>query len=403
MAQTWLVRAGRGDELEEPALQHGLVLLRRHRVGDLADAQSQPAIRARVDRAYSDFSLRSRQVFAAQLFAFRCRMRQDDVVVLLRENAPTVAIGVLTGDYAHRPDLSGGHVRTVRWLRTEVSRSEVGSDLLRAPALTDIYKVNVAGAAERLLAVTAPAAPVDSVAPTPVPAPATPSAGHPVVGTALANLRRNLDYALSLATAGLHLQQLKVGAFEVADVYRAAWVQAVAALDHWVHQEIRERLAVYTGGLSAVHPAHLVGVGVSRKLVAAVGTGALTVTEAVEEHQMALGRMTFQQPKRISEGFIGLTDVGQLWTRVAKVLSEQAGDGAVVTTTEVEDRLSAIVMRRNKIAHEYDEDPTNPPAKRPIDAALTTRTVEWIGQVAEAIVVVLGKPGSPGTPNSPQS
>src|SRR5215470_10787288 len=57
-----------------------------------------------------------------------------------------------------------------------------------------------------------------------------------------ANLQRNLNYARSLATAGQHLAKLEVGSFEVSDVFRAAWVQCVAALDQWVRQEVRGRM-----------------------------------------------------------------------------------------------------------------------------------------------------------------
>ena len=42
-------------------------------------------------------------------------------------------------------------------------------------------------------------------------------------------------------SGGKHLHRLQVGAFDVADLYRAAWVQAVSALDHWVHRELYDR------------------------------------------------------------------------------------------------------------------------------------------------------------------
>lgn len=71
------------------------------------------------------------------------------------------------------------------------------------------------------------------------------------------------------------------------------------------------------------------------------------------------------------------------------MLTERAGDGLSYNADEVQTRLKEIVTRRNKIAHEYDEDPDNRPHKRAIDAASTTQSVEWIGQLAEAISVVL--------------
>lgn len=58
---------------------------------------------------------------------------------------------------------------------------------------------------------------------------------------AFAELVSNLGYARDLVRGGQYLEQLQVGAFDVADLYRAAWVQAVSALDHWVHCELYDR------------------------------------------------------------------------------------------------------------------------------------------------------------------
>jgi hypothetical protein len=59
-------------------------------------------------------------------------------------------------------------------------------------------------------------------------------------------------------------------------------------------------------------------------------------------------------------------------------------------------RLTDIVRRRNKIAHEYDEDPANPPEKQPVDAATVIQTIDWIEQLAAAILVVLDTDGPSG-------
>lgn len=56
-------------------------------------------------------------------------------------------------------------------------------------------------------------------------------------------------------------------------------------------------------------------------------------------------------------------------------------------------RLVEIVRRRNKIAHEYDEDPVNAPAKQAIDAATVIQMLDWIEQLAAAILVVLDGSG----------
>lgn len=58
---------------------------------------------------------------------------------------------------------------------------------------------------------------------------------------AFTDFLQNMEYAKRLVSGGERLAQLKVGAFDVDDLYRAAWVQSVAALDHWVTREIIER------------------------------------------------------------------------------------------------------------------------------------------------------------------
>lgn len=42
----------------------------------------------------------------------------------------------------------------------------------------------------------------------------------------------NLAYARDLITAGNSLQGLQPGALDINDLYRAAWVQGVSAMDH---------------------------------------------------------------------------------------------------------------------------------------------------------------------------
>lgn len=379
MAQVWIVRAGQDDEYEHEVFDQGVVAMGWRRIGDLTGDHSHRAINSLVDGAYPEFSARSRQEYGAQLYAFRSRMRVGDYVVLVRRHAPDLAIGTVRGDYGYRPDLPAAHVRPVRWVRTDLTRAEIGVDLLAAPALTSIYKVNRKGAGHRLTAIVASTRDGKRVGPVHLPEPDQVSAG-----SAMDNFRRNLEYAHNLATAGQSLQDLKVQSFDVTDVYRAAWVQAVSALDHWVHQEIRERMLVQLEQTPA-------GLRLPSPLAEQLAAGSLTAAEALDQHWKALklGRDTFVQPHKIARGLSHVADLDQLWARVAAVLTERPDAEQTYAAADVETRLKDIAFRRNKIAHEYDEDPERPPSKRPVDGAATTGTINWIGQVAEAIVVVL--------------
>jgi hypothetical protein len=207
---------------------------------------------------------------------------------------------------------------------------------------------------------------------------------------AFVNLQRNLNYARSLATAGQHLAQLQVGSFEVADVFRAAWVQSVAALDHWVRQEVQERMLRLAQKPDAIKPKGFNAFPVTMGILEQVQSGSVVLVDALAGHlRESLGRVTYQHPDKIRDGFALVGNVEKFWDRVAKVLSEEGGEGTVVSGSQVHERLRDVVQRRNKIAHEYDEDPDRPPTKRPIDSATATETIDWIEQTAAAILIVL--------------
>lgn len=315
MAQAWIVRAGPDDEYEHEALKQGVIALGWRRVGDLTEHHTLAAINALVDATYPEFTVRSRREYGVQLFAFRCHVRVGDFVVLLRGNTPDVAVGTVTGAYAHRPDLPAHHVKPVRWARTDVRRTEIGADLLTAPSLTNIYKIGKADAQARLAAVIAAgrdAMPDRPPQTTVEPAlPATTGQASPT--SAIDNLRRNLGYALSLATAGLHLQRLKVGAFEVSDVFRAAWVQAVAALDHWVHQEIHDRMLLLAAAAPSTRTRQFQRFQLPIAMVDEVAAGTMSLGDAVDQYWLeTFGFRTFQQPDKIRAGLAYVSDVSQL-------------------------------------------------------------------------------------------
>ncbi|WBB92109.1 hypothetical protein [Verrucosispora sp. WMMC514] len=386
MAEAWIVRAGREDDYEKSIFKHNIISIGWSAAGDLTSRSTQQDIKDVVRANYPEVEPRSADTYAIQLFAFRSRMRVGDLVLLLRRTSPDVAVGWVTGSYQYRADLGRTmrHVRPVNWVRTDLPRSVLATELLNLPALATIFRINQPDVVERmrrLLGGATPEAP-DAAADQPV----TAQESGPFV-----NLQRNLNYARNLATAGQHLAQLKVRAFEVDDVFRAAWVQAVAALDHWVRQEIRERMRRLAEQPDAAEKFQGFGAfSMTLGLFQQVQQGKLTLAEALDQQlRQTHSHLTYQNPNKIREGFALVGNVNGLWDRVARVLSEQAGDGVKTSGIEVQQQLREIVRRRNKIAHEYDEDPQNAPRKRPIDAAATTQTIDWIEQLAGAIVAAL--------------
>ncbi|MGV9806772.1 hypothetical protein [Micromonospora chersina] len=391
MAKAWIVRAGRDDSYDALALDKKLIAVGWSAAGDLTTTTNPGEIRERVRAAYPDVERRAAENYAIQLVAFRSRMSEGDIVLFLRRTSPDVAVGRVVGPYEYRTDLPSGirHVRPVHWSRTDLPRASVEHEVLALPSLTTVYRINQADSVarlERLLGFDTPATTLPDE-----PVPATPP-GHEDGSAPFTNLRRNLNYARSLATAGQHLDQLKVGAFEVSDVFRAAWVQSVAALDHWVRQEIRARMLKLVAQPTAQKPKAFAAFQISLGLVEQVQLGTKTLVEALDQQLRDQGHLVYQNPDKIREGFGLVHDVKGFWDRVARVLTEQSGDGVTLTGKDVQEQLRQIVQRRHKIAHEYDDDPEDPTGKRPIDGAGTTQTIDYIEQVAAAMLDVLNTP-----------
>jgi hypothetical protein len=189
------------------------------------------------------------------------------------------------------------------------------------------------------------------------------------------HFERNVGYVRSLIALAVAVDTMTSSALDVTDVYRAALVHAVSALDHFIHEVVRagmneialgerpqtDRYEKYTVPLASV-------------------TRALTEHPRVEwldtvvRQQHAL--LSFQQPDKIAAA-VGLISPVRLWDTVACELQE--------TAEAVRIRLRLLVDRRNRIAHEADVNPTPPHDRWPITHADVERAVTFLDAVAHAI------------------
>jgi len=379
----WIVRAG-SDRVDRLHLERNVVSIGWAKTGDLSGRDTAADVRNLVNDAYPGLDPTHAEGHVFQLLAFAHRMQPGDAVLTPRRETPAVAIGEITGAYEYRAKFNpeAAHVRSVRWIREEVPRPVVGTDLLGGSALAAISKINVEDAVGRLWNLARHERDV----------PKTSSSETTAYLTPFDNLQRNLNYARSLAIAGQHLGHLQPRAFEVDDVFRAAWVQGVAALDHWVRQEIHNRMLRLARNEAVERPNGFARFEITLDLVEKVQRGELGLDQALETTLWTtLSRTTYQRPERIKEGFGLVSDTTRFWERVAAVLSGRPG-GTAITANGIREQLNAIVERRNKIAHEYDENPADTRGKRPIDAASATATIEWIEQLAAGVVEVLDGP-----------
>ncbi|GAB1823809.1 MGMT family protein [Herbidospora sp. RD11066] len=212
-----------------------------------------------------------------------------------------------------------------------------------------------------------------------------------VAPPAFHQFQQNLNYARQLVHGGRNLELLQVGAFDVTDLYRAAWTQAVAALDHWVTREIVDRGVALAQQPKVARPPKFNNLSMPVELFEKVHHHEAPLGETFRAHlEQVFGFMTFQNPEKIKEGFAYVSAVN-LWPAVAKVLTDQ-DPTTPISADGVRTQLREIAWRRNNIAHTADHDPELSDHKKHITAEEAERTIAQLESIAIAILLALGDP-----------
>ncbi len=127
----WMMRAPNSED-EAAALQQGLAILGFTKVPNLGTPRNFKEFQLLCQRALAGESTTAIARSSNQLWAFRSRLKQGDLILSPRHKRGGVAIGKVTGPYEYRAGLPGGsrHVRPVEWIRREIPRSLFEEDLL---------------------------------------------------------------------------------------------------------------------------------------------------------------------------------------------------------------------------------------------------------------------------------
>ncbi|WP_433729599.1 hypothetical protein ACQP0C_00795 [Nocardia sp. CA-129566] len=196
----------------------------------------------------------------------------------------------------------------------------------------------------------------------------------------------NLQYARDLVAAGVNLAGLRVGAFDVGDLYRSAWTQTVSALDHWLHLEIYAAVYVLADRTGAKPPV-LSKVELPLSVIDKIQLGGLHYRDALLDRvQQLLKYQSLQNPKRIAETLKYVYAGGDLWGNVAKEFRAQGHNGGPWHSQSVAETLGKIIDRRNHISHSADLDNG---VRRPIDHASTLNAIESVNWIARAIASII--------------
>ncbi len=195
---------------------------------------------------------------------------------------------------------------------------------------------------------------------------------------ALDQFTANIERARSLSGLATSLSEITTDAVDFSDIFRASLVLSVSALDNFIHEFVRlGMLDVHTGKrpMTDAHLKFRVPLSATRDAISSASQDEW-LDQAIRQ---AHGWLSFQQPDKIADAIRLMSSVS-LWEQVGVELGKSA--------KAVKTQLSAIVDRRNKIAHEADMDPTSPGYRWPINLTIVQEALDFIDEVVAAIFKV---------------
>lgn len=194
----------------------------------------------------------------------------------------------------------------------------------------------------------------------------------------------NIQYARGMVETGGHLKREREE-----DLYRAAWVQAVAALDRWVHEELYQRAAAIALDTSADRSNQFLKFEVPWEKVEDIHHGRRRLRDVfLEALEEKYGHQSFQSTHHIGLAFslvLGNRGVKTMWQRTTNRLNM---DKSALFQRHDEQ----VVRRRNQISHASDIDPVTR-KRRGISEPEATGAITWIESFVIAINHVLPATG----------
>jgi restriction system protein len=156
----WVVRAERHGEMEDLALEQGIVVIGWSELPDLAAIKSREELYDVCRKVYPEAKPANITSSVGQCWAFRERIQVGELVVLPLKRRAAVAVGRVTGPYHYRPDLPprAYHTRPVEWVRKDLPRSAFDADqdiLLSLGGQLTVFQIQREHAEERVLAAVA--------------------------------------------------------------------------------------------------------------------------------------------------------------------------------------------------------------------------------------------------------
>ncbi|WP_367044935.1 hypothetical protein [Streptomyces sp. Je 1-332] len=209
------------------------------------------------------------------------------------------------------------------------------------------------------------------------------------------SFRTNLTYARRMVEAGKVLEALSPRGVDTDDFYRAAWVQAIGALEHWVQEETLRQVAEEAVKASPDMPKRLREYPLPLHRMEAVQRGEVRLAEVVVERvREDVAYRALQNPDAIAKMMALATDA-KVWRDAAKWVNRRFRHRTSFDEKGLRGKYVTLLRRRNQIAHEADLLDGDHTQRRPITAAEVTDTLDWIEHITLALACALhGEPSN---------
>ena len=152
----WVVRGAKGGVHEQRMLDNNFVSMGFLSIPDMSKIKSQEDIQRLYTKIHPDAKRKRMIAHSAQLWNFVGRMGKGDLAVVPLKTQAAIAIGEVTGDYEYTKQFGDdlGHIRKVKWMKTDIPRSIFDQDLLYSfGAYLTVGRVKAENAEERIKAI----------------------------------------------------------------------------------------------------------------------------------------------------------------------------------------------------------------------------------------------------------
>ena len=191
---------------------------------------------------------------------------------------------------------------------------------------------------------------------------------------AIDSFSANIARARELGQLYNSITAITTPALNINDLLRSQIVMAVSALDHFVHEVVRQGIvAIFEGTRPIVPGFSNFSVSLAEAMASISNSSSAWVDYSIRQSHSYL---SFQHPDKIADA-IRLIHEPPLWQSIETRIGMPGKD--------IKEQLKLIVGRRNKIAHEADIDPSYPGIRWPISYHDASYATDFIEQVVIAI------------------